>query len=395
MAMPAGADVLAETTPAETGAATDTAGEFLSEEHLEEGFLTHYVNKAVENGMADIDKAAENEYGRKVTGYVSAPKFGGYFIGKYSYSNLKGAHSGDGFSQRLIRLYVDGTILKDFAYRIQVQTNNTSFHMKDFYVEWQKYKTFRVKIGQYKRAFGFENPMNPWDVGVGDYSQLTKKLTGHSDYIGAETSSNGGRDQGLQVQGDLLPIGKDRHCLLHYQLMVANGQGINSADADSRKDLLGTVQVQPVRGLFLGLFGWTGSYTANGVTVDRNRYMLSAKYDRDDWTLMAEYAHSAGHKVSDYVKAADGTYSVSGSGEADAWYVTVGVPCTDWLKTYVKYDAYRDDATWGTAKSIYSVCPNFQLHKNLMFQLQYNYVHDRTLDKSDYSEVWLETYVRF
>lgn len=383
---------------AETGAAdapAEAMDEFQSEERLEEGFITHYINKVVEKGMAAVDEAVGVEYGRGITGYVSAPKFGGYFIGKYSYSGQEGKHSGDGFSQRLIRLYVDGTILRDFAYRIQVQTNNASFHMKDFYVEWQRYKAFRVKIGQYKRAFGFENPMNPWDVGVGDYSQLTKKMTGHSDYIGAETTSNGGRDQGLQVQGDLLPVGKDRHSLLHYQLMVANGQGINSADADSRKDFLGTVQVQPVKGLFLGFFGWTGSYTAGDVTVDRNRYMLSAKYDRDDWTVRAEYAHSSGHKVSDYARQADGTYAVSGEGKADAWYVTVGVPCTPWLKTYVKYDAYRDDATWGTAKSIYTVCPNFQLHRNLMFQVQYNYVHDRTLAKSDYSELWLETYVRF
>jgi hypothetical protein len=331
-----------------------------------------------------------------VTSYVSAPKFGGYFIGKYSATNQDGKHSGDGFTQRLIRLYVDGTILDDFAYRIQVQTDNASFHMKDFFVEWKKYAEFKVKIGQYKRAFGLENPMNPWDVGVGDYSQLTKKLTGHSDFIGAENTSNGGRDQGIQIQGDLFPA-EDGHRFVHYQLMVSNGQGINTADANAQKDITGTIHIQPIKGLFVGAYGWTGNFTAtNGVTVKRNRYLLFGKYEANDWSFRAEYAHSTGHKVSDFkVDEYTGESYWAGTGRADAWYATVGIPCTPWLKTWLKYDAYRDNGQWGTAKSIYSVCPVINLHKNLMFQPQLNYVHDRNLAKSNYTEFWVETYVRF
>lgn len=370
-----------------------TESEFLSDERTEEGFLTHYVNEAIAKGFEAADQKAEVEYGRNVTDYVSAPKFGGYFIGKYAYTDAEDKHTGDGFSQRLIRFYVDGTILKDFAYRVQIQTNNDKFHMKDFFIEWKKYPEFKVKVGQYKRAFGFENPMNPWDVGVGDYSQLTKKLTGHNDHIGAETSSNGGRDQGIQIQGDLFPA-KDGHRFIHYQLMVANGQAINSSDANAQKDVLGTLQVQPVKGLFIGVFGWTGNFTSGNITVSRNRYMLFAKYDANDWSLRAEYAHSTGYKVADF--NADGTMKDDASnGRADAWYATVGIPCTKWLKTYVKYDVYRDGADWSKTRSIYSICPNINLHKNLMFQLQYNYVHDRGINKSNFSELWLETYVRF
>ena len=375
-----------------------TESEFVSDEKLEEGFITHYLNSAIESAMANIDAKESKssvEFGRKTTAYASAPKFGGYFIGKYDYTDKEGSHTGNGFSQRPIRMYVDGTIFNDFAYRIQVQTNNSSFHMKDFFLEWKKYPEFKVKLGQYKRAFGLENPMNPWDVGVGDYSQLTKKLTGHSDFIGAESSSNGGRDQGIQVQGDLFPIGKDAHRLIHYQLMLSNGQGINTADANSQKDITGTIHIQPVKGLFFGFYGWTGNYTSGTVTVNRDRYLLFAKYESNDWSFRAEYAHSTGHKVSDYATDINGQEYWKGTGHADAWYATIGIPCNSWLKTWLKYDVYRDDATWGTTKSIYSICPNIQLHKNLMFQPQFNYVHDRNLAKNNYCELWLETYVRF
>ena len=110
--------------------------EFESEERLESGFLTSYLNKAIENGMAsnaEPEKSDEMKYGRTVTQYVSAPKFGGYVIGRYQYSDQDGKKGGPGFNQRLVRFYVDGTILKDFAYRIQIQTNNDGFHMKDFF----------------------------------------------------------------------------------------------------------------------------------------------------------------------------------------------------------------------------------------------------------------------
>ena len=118
-------------------------------------------------------------------------------------------------------------------------------------------------------------------------------------YIGAENASNGGRDQGIQVQGDLFPV-KDGHRLMHYQVMVSNGQGINTGDANSQKDVSGTLQLQPVKGVMIGFFGWTGNFTANGVTVNRNRYEIVGKYERNDWSFRAEYAHSTGHKISDY-----------------------------------------------------------------------------------------------
>ena len=84
-----------------------------------------------------------------------------------------------------------------------------------------------------------------------------------------------------------------------------------------------------------------------------------------------------------------------GTGRADGWYATVGVPCTDWLKVYAKYDAYRDQGNWESTRTMYALIPNFQLHKNLMFQVQFNHIHDRLAADHNYNEVWAELYVRF
>ena len=320
------------------------------------------------------------EFGSHQTGFASKPKVGGYFIGSYKYSDLDGAGGGPGFNARLVRLYVDGTIYTDFKYRIQLQMNGQNPHVKDFFLEWAKYKEFSVKMGQFKRAFTFENPMNPWDVGVGDFSLLVQKMAGMGDRLGEKNM--GGRDQGIQVQGDLLPMGQDNHRLLHYQLGVYNGQGINLADANMQKDVIGTIQVQPVAGLHLGVFGWKGNWFDGTNTLKRERLSYGLKFDRNNWTVRTEYATAIGGEKDQ-------------SGAADAFYATVGVPVKPWCKVYLKWDEFRRNADHASSHDMYSAAVNFWLHKNMYFQIEYRNHNDRTLADSRYNEVWFMTYVRF
>ena len=331
--------------------------------------------------MAQGEQQAPIEYGYKQTGFMSVPKVGGYIIGGYKYSDLDGANGGPGFNCRLIRLYVDGSIFGDFKYRIQFQANGTAPHVKDFYIEWARWREFSVKFGQFKRAFTFENPMNPWDVGVGDFSFLVQKFAGMGDRLGE--ANMGGRDQGIQIQGDLFPLNNDSYRLLHYQLGVYNGQGINVADANRAKDIIGTIQFQPVKGLYIGAFGWTGTWkNAAGDDLVRQRISAGLKYDWDNWTVRAEYATAIAGEVEQ-------------SGAADAFYVTVGVPVLDWLKIYAKWDEFRAQGNADSSHDMISACLNFRLHKNLNFQLEYRYHNNKLLAKPQYNEVWLMGYIRF
>lgn len=314
---------------------------------------------------------------------ATVPKFGGYIIGSYKYDSGSPTH-GDGFNLRLVRAYVDGTIMRDFAYRLQVELNNT-VHIVDAYVEWQRWKFLRVKAGEFKRAFTFENPYNPWDVGVGDYSSVVKKLAGMGDRCGEP--STGGRDLGFQLQGDLFRSPRDGHYQLHYQAAVYNGQGINQKEANGKKDWIGTLQWSPLRDLYIGAFGWKGSYTAQGITVRRDRYAFGLKYEgQTGWSARAEYARSRGYKISDYDAE---KHQFVGSKHADAWYATLGAPVYRWLKLYLRYDAYRDYAA--STLSTYSLAANLRPHKNLQLQLQYNLVHDHQTTH----QAWAQMYVRF
>ena len=326
-------------------------------------------------------------------------KLGGYIIGQASLTDRDDKKAKSDMSLRMVRLYADGKVL-DFQYKLQMQVNGVGKDTKengprivDAWVEWQKYDFLRVKFGQMKRAFTFENPMHPWDIGAGAYSQLSTKLAGFSDRVG-EHSSNG-RDFGLQLQGDFLPVGETKRQLFHYQLGVFNGQGINHSDQNSHKDVMGGLFVRPVKGLQLAAFGWKGDYVANGLCVDRNRWAVGAKYD-GAVNVRAEYAHSHGRKIG---TDADGAPAIVGGNRADAWYAIVGVPVTQQLKLWGKYDVYRDTGDWDSTRSLYCLTADYYFTKNLKIQANYSYCHDRQMKTTggdgDFNSFDLQLYVRF
>lgn len=330
---------------------------------------------------------------------IQQTTFGGYVTGKASVNDQKLSGSNKSHTNmelRYARLYADGKVL-DFKYKLQMEVTGVGGTDKekgprviDAWAEWQRYKWLYVRFGQFKRAFTFENPMSPWDIGFGSYSQLTDKLAGMNDRIGEHAS--GGRDIGLQLQGDLLPVGKERHNLLHYQVAVYNGQGINHGDENNHKDLIGGIYLSPVKHLAIGAFGWNGNYTKNGVTADRKRWTAGLKYEAD-WTVRAEYALSKGHKISDYDAE---TSTFTGNDKADAWYVCVGAPVGKKCKVYAKWDVYRDDKQWSSQKSIYALAANYYFYKNLKLQANYNYVFNKnTTGDRRYNTFDLQLYWRF
>lgn len=336
----------------------------------------------------------------------SKPKLSGYAILQYQYSSQHEAES-NSFNLRMVRLSLDGRILGDFAYKLQGQINgNTSTlgdspRLVDAYVEWQKLPFLKIKAGQFKRPFTFENPMNPIDQGFMGYGQNIMKLAGFNDRVG-EHSSNG-RDIGVQLQGDLLKTKAGRP-LLHYQIGVFNGQGINTKDVDNQKDVIGGLWVMPVEGLRIGAFGWTGSYARKGddgvKSLAKRRYAISGEYVVDDWTFRSEYIHSTGlgfstvYNQSSDTKKDDVNYAAGD--KADGFYALAIAPVIK-KKLHVKarYDTYRPRAEWGTSKTYYEVGVDYIFVKNLQINLEYAFVNDRSLAHHNYSMIDTQVSFRF
>jgi hypothetical protein len=316
-------------------------------------------------------------------------KFSGYGMVQYQASD-QDAKESNGFNLRLVRMALEGRAHEDFYWKVQMQINgntydpdksSTDIRLVDLFGEWQKYEFFKVKAGQFKRPFTFENPMHPITQGFMSYSQNVSKLAGFSDRCGGNASN--GRDIGVQIQGDFLKNAEGRN-LLHYQVGAFNGEGINQKDKDNRKDIIGGMWVMPVKGMRIGAFGWTGSRAGVG---EKNRYAFSGEYAQNDWTFRTEYIHSQGWNAAHTSDKADGIYALC-----------IAPIQKNKIHVKARYDLYREAKEWGQSKTMYEVGANYLFTKNLQINLEYARVNDRTIanaDKHNYNMVDVELDFRF
>lgn len=398
--------------------------------------------------VASVSVSAQQKQTIEIPSWLSNVKLSGYGMTQYQYSGQKDAES-NSFNIRMARIALEGRIAGDFYWKTQIQFNgNTSTlgsspRMVDLFAEWQKYEYFKVKIGQFKNPFTFENPMHPIDQGFMGYSQNVSKLAGFSDRAGEHASN--GRDIGLQFQGDFLKNANGRN-LLHYQIGVFNGQGTNTKDVDQQKNVIGGVWVMPVSGMRIGAFGWTGSYARkgewhdnnNGIiqyepaldangnqkldkdgkpimqektfsgtrSLNQNRYAFSFEYKKDGWTVRSEYIHSTGKAFAKSItnfndaNAKDCNLNAKIGNKAQGVYGLVIAPLAllpknSRIDVKARYDMYQPNGKSNMQRTQYEAGLNFHIGKRISILTEYALINDKTLAKHNYSMADAEVCFRF
>ena len=385
--------------------------------------------------LTTVSASAQKKQTIELPSWLSNVKLSGYGMIQYQYSGQKNAES-NSFNIRMGRIALEGRIADDFYWKTQIQFNgNTSNlgsspRMVDLFAEWQKYDYFKVKIGQFKNPFTFENPMHPIDQGFMGYSQNVSKLAGFSDRAGEHASN--GRDIGLQLQGDFLKNANGRN-LLHYQIGVFNGQGTNTKDVDNQKNVIGGVWLMPVSGMRIGAFGWTGSYARKGNwtetvadptssvapgttkeithtnevrSLNQNRYAFSFEYKKDGWTVRSEYIHSTGKAFAKSItnfndaNAKDCNLNEKIGDKAQGVYGLVIAPLAQLPKNSridvkARYDMYQPNGKNNMQKTQYEAGLNFHIGKRISILTEYALVNDKTLAKHNYSMADAEFCFRF
>ncbi len=385
--------------------------------------------------VASVSASAQQKQTIEIPSWLSNVKLSGYGMAQYQYSGQKDAES-NSFNIRMARISLEGRIAGDFYWKTQIHLNgNTSTlgsspRMVDLFAEWQKYEYFKVKIGQFKNPFTFENPIHPIEQGFMGYSQNVSKLAGFSDRAGEHASN--GRDIGLQFQGDFLKNDNGRN-LLHYQIGVFNGQGINTKDVDNQKNVIGGIWVMPVSGMRIGAFGWTGSYARKGnwtetvadptssVTpgatkeithtnevrsLNQNRYAFSFEYKKDGWTVRSEYIHSTGKAFAKSItnfndaNSKDCSINEKIGDKAQGVYGLVIAPLAQLPKNSridvkARYDMYQPNGKSNMQRTQYEAGLNFHIGKRISILTEYALINDKTLAKHNYSMADAEVCFRF
>ena len=170
---------------------------------------------------------------------INSFTLGGCVITQGGWTDNKSKDAKVDFAARSARMHVAGKVL-DYAYMLQLEytgvagtAKESGPHIVDAWIEWQKFPEFKVKLGQQKRAFTFENPYHPMDIGFGTYSQCVSFIGGYADIVGEQLSH--GRDVGLAISGDLVPQGDHNPSVLDRALEQTQGPPCRSVGrADQR-----------------------------------------------------------------------------------------------------------------------------------------------------------------
>ena len=358
---------------------------------------------AEEVATLEAMEATQEKATIELPAWVKNIKFSGYGMLQYQGEDKENAHTNT-FNLRLARFILDGKI-GDFDWRAQIQGTNATgpgqptVQLVDLYAEWRKYPEFKIRAGQFKRAFTYENPTHPITQGWRGYADVINKLSAFGDRTGERSS--GGRDIGIQFSGDLFPNANGRR-LFHYQIGIYNGEGVNQKDMDNRKDIIAGAWVMPIKGLRIGAFGWVGSrggmldpLTNETRSVEKNRYCLSAEYSVDEYMFRAEYIHSQGWGAKSPGNNVREIYYANGD-KADGWYVFGIVPLIKGkLHAKARYQTYRNQKSWSTSVNQVECGLNYFFTKNLELHMEYSHVNDRSLAKHNYNLVDVELDFRF
>ncbi|MBN1416307.1 MAG: hypothetical protein JW973_14490 [Bacteroidales bacterium] len=289
-------------------------------------------------------------------------RLGGY--GHFRYQFLEEEGKTDGFDIR--RIYVDlkASITPYWDFRLQTDFAGSPKIM-DIYADLNINDWLNFTIGQQTIPFSLNNTTSNAKLELTDRSQAVEALSlRNGDVLG----NNNGRDIGISVYGSFIAL-QDRK-LFNYRIGVFNGSGINKADLNEAKDIVGRIILHPLQGLDLGgsfYYGWTpDSATLDNQTVPtqlglRQRAGAEINYT---WRFL--------NMKCEYITGTDGTIRKAGYYGQIAGYV---IP--DKLQIAGRYDVYDRNADENdTVTTNYTMGVNYYINRNVTLQGSYTLCHE-------------------
>lgn len=278
------------------------------------------------------------------------PKISGYVMGRYTYADDQSS-----FRLRRVRVSIAGDIGTKIDYKFQAELS--SFKLLDAYFNYKPFESFKVKAGQFKVPFTIENTdYTPTKMILMDHPMVLDRLVGSSEKIGDTTLKSTGRELGINFHGSLL------NKMLHYDVALFNGAGLNTTDNNKSKDVIGRLKFVPVAGLTLsGSYYW-GEYGA--ANYARERWAVGGVYDKGAVLVRAEYV--------------GGKTGFEGAElDSDGWYVLGGYRfCDGKWSVAARYDSFTEntDQRDDTTQANYTLGVAWKPIKNI--RIQGNYVYE-------------------
>jgi phosphate-selective porin OprO/OprP len=205
-------------------------------------------------------KSADGNFGLKLGGQLKTDS--------RTFLEDGGERLTDSFYISSARLIFDGTLFKEFEFRLAPEFGNGSTQLIDGYIDWKHWNALKLRAGKTKGPVGLE--------------RLQSDVDNQFVSLGFPSSLAPNRDIGLQLYGDLFDG------VLTYAAGVFNGTPDGaSADIDEHdsKELAARVfahpfkktDLKPLQGLGVGVAGTVGNRQGSAATATSNTALPSLK----------------------------------------------------------------------------------------------------------------------
>lgn len=260
----------------------------------------------------------------------------------------------DGFRIRRARLGLKGEILKNVSFKVQVDGTRSPI-LLDAAVEISSIPYATLSFGQFKVPFSLENLTSSSALDFVNRTQTVEQLCPGQD-IGAA-----GRDIGVTVSG--------KFSILEYTVGVFNGSGINWADTNDRKDIVGRLILRPLDFLVIGVSHYIG---------DQRPIFGAAHVNRDRTGVDVFFSKGPAFIKGEYIFARDDLSERSG------WYVRGAYSfILEKLQALINYDSYDWDlASAGNRIDVLTLGLNWFFSGKTKLQVNYAHYRDEFSDIS-------------
>jgi len=285
----------------------------------------------------------------------------GYVQAQYVIDDASG--TADTAKIRRVRIDFRGKI-KNVGWRIQ--TDAYPVRLLDAYLDYPV-SFLNLRVGQFKVPFGLENLESSPKLDTIERAQISERLV-----AGRDLPSASGRDIGLQLSGEYAPEGTK---IVDYAIGIFNGQGINTSDADEKKDLVARIVFSPpvevLKGLSIGAAYYTGNWDyerkKTRFVLDKTTVTVNDSLIVDDWLTRETrtgfeltYLRGPLSIKGEYIAGKDKGTGISGTGTNEkwdsskertidrlGWYAQIGYKLKELvpldLEIVAKYDSYDPD----------------------------------------------------
>ena len=282
----------------------------------------------------------------------------GYAQGGFNYKHQNGEDNAT-FELKRILFWANAQLTDRWSFLFM---HDFSSVVQEYYTDYRisNNKALTVRLGQFKNALSYENPLSPTSMEAIDvYSEAVTFLTGcgSDPLLGVQY----GRDLGLAI------FGETNNGKLRYEAQVMNGQGINKKDGNKEKDFIGRLEFRPVKGLNLVATGQIG----RGHAIEKSLYnpdiQKGDNYKRNRWTVGFDYKSPQFNVHGEYLEGKDGNVTSRGA------YVTGNVPLGKGVDFVGSYDFFNFNTSLGMDQHKAIAGFQYWFYKKCRFQVQYVY----------------------